>query len=187
MNPAERTACLLLAAGRSRRFGSDDKLVAMMAGRALADYAAATLGSFSFAAKLAVVAGPDAAVGPILRSRGFELAWGAESDLGMGGSIALGMRRLEPLPIDRILICLADMPFVSAPHVAALLDAAQSSDIVASIADGPPMPPVAFGRRWFGELGRLEHDQGPRALLAGAPAIPASTDELRDIDRIADL
>ena len=75
----------------------------------------------------------------------------------MSSSLALGMKAVTTA--EKALICLADMPNVSAGHLNALIGESATAEIVASgSVDGPPTPPAIFSRRYFSRLAALEGD-----------------------------
>lgn len=179
----ERVAVVLLAAGLSRRFGESDKLASPVAGFPLGRHAARMLGSFPFAAHVAVTG----EVAPHYEADGFVRIVNAAAASGQGSSIRLGVAEARSHDIEAILIALGDMPFVPADHVAALLARHSGpASIVASQTDHPG-PPALFGRDWFDTLASLEGDRGAAALLAQAVLIPCAEQALLDIDTPADL
>jgi len=178
-----RVAVVLLAAGQSRRFGESDKLASPVAGFALGRHAARMLGGFPFAAHIAVTG----EIAPDYEADGFVRIVNAAAASGQGSSIRLGVARARRHDIDAILIALADMPFVPADHVKALIERHEgAASIVASKTDHPG-PPALFGREWFDTLAALEGDRGAAALLGGAVLVPCSGRSLLDVDTPADL
>lgn len=80
-------AAVLLAAGRSTRFGREDKLAAPLSGVPLALHAARRLAVLPVAARI-VVAGPA----PLdYGGEGFVTVHNARPEAGLGHSIALGV------------------------------------------------------------------------------------------------
>jgi molybdenum cofactor cytidylyltransferase len=181
-NP-ETTACLLLAAGLSRRFGAEDKLSACLDGRPLIHHAAQVLAAIPFGLRLTVT-GRD---GPDLAPFGFERVINDVPELGQSQSIRLGVEAMAEGPWSGLLIALGDMPHITEGHVRAILDAGGGEEIVASAAAGKAMPPAWFPRSRFAELTRLSGDQGARTLLRDARLVQAPADVLADVDSPADL
>ena len=83
VSPDADTALILLAAGRSRRFGSD-KLVAAFRGAPLWSWAARAAEEAGFAQRYLVV-GPHSAISP---RPGWQVVLNSRADEGMGASIA---------------------------------------------------------------------------------------------------
>ena len=179
-------AVVLLAAGLSRRYGPAGKLVAPYRGRPLALHIADTLNAIALSRRIAVCRSDDDDLASLLRGRGFAIVFNPDSNRGMSSSLALGIEAVATA--EKALICLADMPKVSAGHLNALIDASASADIVGSgAAEGSSTPPAIFSRAMYPKLLGLEGDKGARVLLASAPRVVASSDELADFDTPADF
>ncbi len=178
----ENIALILLAAGHGRRFGGQ-KLSASLAGRPLAQHAAATFAALPFARHIAVVAQDDLR----LSEFGFQILPIDQADQPMSQSIIAGVRVAQrDEKISAVMIALADMPFVSADHVRALVRNFGGA-IIASHNGEKPMPPAIFGRRHFARLLELGGDNGARDLINDAPCVAASQHILADIDTIEQL
>lgn len=178
----DRLALIVLAAGRSSRFGTNDKLMADLGGRPVGLHTPERLMRFDWAQRLTVAQG---VISGHLESIGFTCLPPEMPEAGMGDNLALAARNLAE--VDAALIVLADMPFVSEAHIASLLKAASGpSAMVASEAEGRWSPPVLFGRDHFGALCALSGDDGARALLKSQPdrviSVPVSPEALFDID-----
>ncbi len=175
---ASNVTLVLLAAGRSQRFGGA-KLNAPLNGKPMGLHAAETLAGFGFAARLAVVgrAGPDFA------ALGYEIMANPAPEQGQASSLRLGVGAVQT---SACMIVLADMPFVTSAHIQALLEGFDG-DRIASSSDGRTLPPALFGAQHFAALMALEGDHGARALLRGAPCIAGDAKCLADIDHPDDL
>lgn len=91
---------LLLAADLSRRFGGDDKLLALFRGQALVSHAAAVMAQLSLDRRLAVVSS-----GEVERHlAGFDLVRNPAPENGQGVSLALGAAAAERLGATRLLV-----------------------------------------------------------------------------------
>ncbi|MEQ9073275.1 MAG: nucleotidyltransferase family protein [Sandaracinaceae bacterium] len=172
-----RTHVLLLAAGASRRFGPENKLLHPLDGVPMIRRAAA-----SFAAlPTTVVLGHDAdAVRAALAGLDAQLITNPHPERGMGASIAAGMRLVDA---DAVLIALGDMPFVRPASVSAL--AAASAPIARPTFDGQPGHPVRFARVHHPALRALDGDGGARSLVRLHGFTPVPVDDpgvLRDVD-----
>jgi len=175
-------AAVLLAAGLSRRFGTDDKLAMQLDGVPLGLHAARTLAGLPLDHRI-VVTGPSPLDWP-----GFTPVTNDRPEQGMGHSLALGVRPARALGVSAVLVALADMPFVSSCHFALLLSCYRDPDSIACSSDGKRrMPPALFGSRWFDALADLSGDTGARALLGKAQPVIAGADELADVDDRADF
>ncbi|MFC0200667.1 nucleotidyltransferase family protein [Paracoccus rhizosphaerae] len=170
-------AGLLLAAGASRRFGPDDKLLARLRGRPLLLHAADALRQVPLDRYVAVISNPS--LGPLLE--GFEvivIPQGGQSD-----SLRAGLAHLDHP--DRLLIVLGDMPDVT-PSLLSQVLAHASDDGPSASHDGQhPMPPACFPRSQLPLLAALSGDRGAARLLRDLPPerLIAAPGQLRDIDR----
>lgn len=177
-------AIAVLAAGQGKRFGSD-KLMADLNGRPLGLHIAQTMVPMGFGWRFAVC-GKDAAIGQHFSNAGFVVIGNDRPEAGQAYSLHLAVKAAEATRTQALLVVLADMPFVSVKHIAALV-AAYDGDIIASTEGKAKMPPAIFPRDSWPMLLSTNGDAGARALLKNAALITAPPDELRDIDVAADL
>ena len=103
----------------------------------------------------------------------------------MGASLALGASRAMTLGADAMLVCLADMPYVTREHLLSLL--AVDAAAVVTESSGVRTPPAVFARELFSELVALGGDQGARHLLKSAATVAAAPALMRDFDTLADF
>lgn len=180
----ERTVLILLAAGRSTRFGAADKLHAPLGGKPLFRHAVDALAGLPFLYRVSI--GSDARLA--LGADGYKCIINPAPELGLSRSLALGVGAAQRLGAAAMLVALADMPFVRADHVARLFAAADGAGaIVASTSGAQPMPPALFAAGRFAELVNLSGDHGARALLGDAALVMTDADDLTDIDTAHDL
>jgi molybdenum cofactor cytidylyltransferase len=168
----------VLAAGSAVRFGGD-KLMHPLAGRPLAEHITITLASLPVASRVAVCPAGSARRELYERS-GFEIVENPHPEQGMGTSLALGARRAIALDADALLVCLADMPFVTRAHLLALLSVEGAA--VATECAGVRTPPAIFVRALLPDLATLTGDRGARGLLRGAATVVADAALVRDFD-----
>nr|WP_305888945.1 nucleotidyltransferase family protein [Parvularcula maris] len=176
-----------MAAGLSRRFGEEDKLLAPWRGKPLVSYAAKVLRSLPLDG-LAAVVRSDA----VARELGeIDHIHQPAPERGQGTSLAIGAAYAAEQQADRLLILLADMPLVSARHAEEVLKTC-TDDRPCLSRDGELVaPPACFPGSWFAELKALEGDQGAGSLLRRKETAPLFVDalrgELRDVDTVQDL
>ncbi|WP_058554814.1 NTP transferase domain-containing protein [Thiohalocapsa sp. ML1] len=181
---------LLLAAGAGRRFGAD-KLAARLPDGTPVGVAAARNLLAAGREVLAVVRAAEDGIGPLLAALGVRVVGCAEAELGMGHSLACGVRASPEA--DGWLVALADMPRVQPASIAAVAAAlAGGAALAAPVLAGRRGHPVGFAGCWREQLLALRGDTGARALLAEHPGriVGVPVDDpgvLRDVDVPADL
>lgn len=189
-------AAILLAAGSSTRFGSANKLLADVAGRALVARTAAALDR-ERVGEIVVVTGPDAdEVKRVLAGGRARFVHNKDHAKGMGTSIAAGIAALGA-GADGALVCPGDMPALDpalVDRIIATFDETNGTKVVyAALAEGRQRNPVLWPRRLFSALAGLAGGAGGKGVLetlapADRIAVPV-TDEglLADIDTAEDL
>lgn len=180
----ERVALVLLAAGRSERFGHADKLMAPYLGRPLGLHVVVALEAVPFCERVAVVSQTQLD----LASCGYRIVRNDDPAAGLGRSLRLGVEAACAGQAEAVLIALADMPRVTATHIHRLLDRAEGADAIVASSDGvDPRPPALFGCNHLGALLRSEGDKGARELVKYGHHVVTSPAELIDIDTPEDL
>ncbi len=181
---AESVALVLLAAGRSRRFGDGDKLAHPLGGTPLALHVVEALAPMPFGARIAVVC--DTKVD--FAARGFSVVRNAAPEAGQARSLALGVAAARAAGAEAVLVALADMPRVTRHHVLRMLDEARGSGALLASSEGDaPRPPALFGRDHFDALEALEGDRGARDLIRRGRLLLAPPGTLIDVDTPEDL
>lgn len=182
----DQIASVLLAAGQSRRFGTDDKLLADLDGRPLVLHAAELIVALKPPRMIAVCSAP---VGKLLEPLGFELIVNDEATSPMSASLALGIAAAATGKCDAALVTLGDMPFVTLQHLQQLLKRwnPPNAPVVGTTWRGTSMPPALFARSKFTQLSRITGDHGAKDLLATADLVEAPPEQLADVDTIDDL
>lgn len=185
MITVENTVLVLLAAGRSERFGDvGSKLDQEFVGKPLGLHVAVALEDIPFKRRLAIVDGGKLDYTPY----GFELIHNEEARSGIATSVKLGVRRARELDAQAVLIALADMPRVTAAHIYRMFDVADNPTCVVASSDGvQPKPPGLFGEAQFDFLLSLDGDEGARELVAKGRHVVTSPAELIDVDTPEEL
>ena len=181
---AKQVAIVLLAAGNARRFGSD-KLMADLGGAPLGICAGRTLAGVDAAAHFAVCQ-PEADISPHYADLGYRIVDNPRAAVGLSASLHLAVDAAAKTQAQALLIALADMPFIAASHIHALI-AACDGDIMASSDGNQAMPPAIFPRATWPLLLATQGDAGARQILARAHSLAAPAGSLRDIDTPDDL
>lgn len=186
MKPID-TALILLASGRSERFGSENKLLAQLKGKPLVRHAIDAVSSVPFAARYAVT--PDNAdLMDVITGAKFECIINPAPETGQGRSLSLGAKAVLASDHDAACVILADMPFISAGHIESLLLLLRGEVAVMSEYNDVAMPPCAFTRSALQSLSTMEGETGGKTLFQQNTAIhPLSEESAIDIDTKADL
>lgn len=168
MGGAPAVAAIVLAAGRSRRMGEANKLLADIDGTPMLVRVVDAVQGAAVAPIIVVTGHDDARVRAALAGRPISFAHNPDYDQGMSTSLRAGVGAL-PGDIDAALVCLGDMPRVGPAHIARLVAAfepARGRAICVPVHAGKRGNPVLFGARFFADMDRLRGDTGARALLA---------------------
>ncbi len=186
---APRIAALVLAAGKSSRMGAANKLLAEVEGKPMvARVVDAALASD--ARPVIVVTGHQQQdVRAALAGREVQFVHNPDYADGLSTSLRAGLAAL-PANTDAALVCLGDMPDVSAAHIgrlAAAFDPEEGRTICVPTFAGKQGNPVLWGADWFAEMQNLKGDVGAKHLIgehADAVCEVPMPDEatLRDID-----
>lgn len=175
---------VVLAAGGSRRFGADDKLLALWRGRPLVAWAAGALRESGCEELVAVVSSADVAA---VLPAGFAVHH-LPPGLPMSASLRLALRLARQRGAEGLLVCLGDMPNITAAVLQQLLLLPGSG---ACLQGGRRLPPAYIMSEDFSfALGAQDGDHGARDLIEALPdarLIQICRNMAHDVDRPADL
>ncbi len=164
---APNVSALVLAAGRSTRMGPVNKLLAPLGGRAMVRAVVDALAGSSVRSVVVVTGHEAERVADTLAGTGARLVHNPEYRQGLSGSIRAGLAAL-PESTEAAVICLGDMPLVTAAHIdrlAAAFDPAEGREICVPVFAGRRGNPVLFARRFFDEMAGVRGDVGARHLI----------------------
>ncbi len=187
---------VVLAAGRSTRMGSQKLLVPFggisVISHVVQQVLAAALGP------VVVVLGSDADdIARVLpQNDSIVTTYNDAYAMGMGTSISCGLGQI-PDHVDACLVCLGDMPYLTAYDYRVVAASALSFDarsrMIVPQFEGVMGHPVCFGRAFFSELLQLApEDRGARVVIDRHPSavhiVQMDTAHvLWDVDRPEDL
>lgn len=172
---------VLLAAGASRRFGAENKLLASLGGELLLEQTLSLWLSVEPALKIFLVTGHE-------HERISALAHGHERVLplynprwekGMGASLALGFEAAAKGAAG-VFVALADMPWVNPTTIHALIEAfihAPRPALCAPSSQGRRGHPVLFDAAYVEQVRHLSGDEGARSILSGAAITQIEIDD----------
>jgi molybdenum cofactor cytidylyltransferase len=154
---------ILLAAGRSRRFGSDKRLQSLADGTPMVLAAARNLAA-ACPRSIVVIRPDDTALASLLTETGLETVVCEAAEQGMGHSLAAGVA--ASANAAGWLVALADMPYIQPASYRAVLDALLAGAALARpFHGGRPGHPVGFAAVHRSALLALTGDQGGKAIL----------------------
>lgn len=164
---APRIGALILAAGRSTRMGSANKLLAEVEGAPMV-LRAIDAALASQAAKAVVVTGHDAErVAIAIAGRKVTVVHNPDYATGMSTSLHRGLAAFED-SVDGVIVCLADMPRVTAAtldRLIAAFDPVEGRAICVPTWNGKRGNPVLWAKRFFPEMAEIHGDTGARHLI----------------------
>ena len=167
MASLSQLVALVLAAGSSRRFGSDKRLARLSDGRTLlaASFENAHNVFFDVRVVLRLEDEPShlglPTDGKVVRS--------TRSGEGMAHSLAAGVSAVLDSNALAIAVLLGDMPRIDSATLRALARLSTADNIVVPSQNGKRGHPVIFGRNFWPELLALQGDTGARDLLLRHP------------------
>lgn len=185
MIKVERSVLVLLAAGRSTRFGDiGSKLDEQFLARPLGLHVAVALEDMPFKERIAIIDGCKLDY----TQYGFNVIRNEAPHSDMASSVRLGVGQAKAHDAEAVLLALADMPRVTATHIYRMFDAADAPDAVVASSDGvKPKPPALFGRDRFDQLLALAGNQGARDMIRAGRHVVATPAELIDVDTPEEL
>ncbi len=188
-NKKIRIGAVLLAAGSSKRFGSN-KLLHILNGTSVFERSVSALRGNDFS-KIAVVTDSSGDLDSLLGDGVYQIV-NDNPDGGIGSSIAMATQLLRN-EADALLFLLGDQPLVESNDITRLLLKFHEmpTRIVASSVDGDVRNPVIFPSDFFEELASLWGDKGAREIARnhGDLVFKVNIDptHLLDIDTTEDI
>jgi len=180
---------LLLAAGCSRRFGSDKRLAPLPDGRPLLFATVSAIQASGLPLRVCLRPGDDE-----LRSNlvalGVPVLECQQAARGMGATLAEAIAQLADW--RGVLVALGDMPAIRPQTFRQVAESLTADTIVTPMFQSQSGHPVGFGRDFFPALASLDGDRGARDLVrrAGSRRLCLPLEDpgiLRDVDFPEDL
>lgn len=194
-------AGILLAAGESTRYGSDNKLLATIDGEPVVRRATRTLLEAGLGVVLVVTGHESERIREALAGLDLHFAANPDYETGQGSSVTAGVRTLFEGAVvpDAVVFALGDMPAVEPGTVRRLVGAyrAGHGDALAAAFEGSRGNPVLFDAEHLPALGDVQGDGGARDILLGSdaaalvetgdPGVLADVDDPDDLAAVAAL
>jgi molybdenum cofactor cytidylyltransferase len=164
-----RIAGLILAAGRSTRMGGPNKLLEEINGKALVRIAAEHVLASRAKPVIVVTGHQKERVERALAGLPVTLVHNPHFAEGLSTSLKAGIAAV-PAEADGAIVCLGDMPQVSAALIDRLIaafDPERGALVAIPTIAGKRGNPVLWSRRFFADLMAVEGDVGARHLIGG--------------------
>ncbi len=180
--PARKIAAVVLAAGRSRRMGTLNKLLIGVDGKPMMRHAVDAALAAGLAPVVVVTGHERDKVAAALADLSVTLVHNPDYAEGLSTSLKAGLGAL-PAEVEGALICLADMPRVSAAELQRLVgafDPRESRAIVVPTRQGKRGNPVLWAKQFFPEMRAVGGDVGARHLIGTYPELVAEVEMAGD-------
>ncbi len=189
------TACVILAAGGSRRLGHPKQLVSIDGHPQILRVVATALAVPDLWPVIVVTGGNAEAIRPLLVRHPVLIADNPAWEEGVASSLRTGLATAATFSheIAGVLFCLGDQPALSAEALVSLLETRQRTgkSVVATRYDDQLGAPALIQRRHFTALAHLTGDEGARRLIQTLPATDVAwidrPELAHDLDTPADL
>lgn len=162
-----RITAIVLAAGRSARMGKKNKLLVDIGGKPMIRHVVDRILESQVAEVLVVLGHEQSKVQEALLGTNVTFVDNPSHVEGMSTSIKSGLKALAP-ESNGAIICLGDMPLVSARLIDTLIQVFESQQghaICVPTYDGKRGNPVLWPSELFGEMLTIEGDMGAKPLI----------------------
>lgn len=183
-----RIGALILAAGRSTRFGAANKLTASFSGKPMLAHAVEAALAAGLEDVMVVTGHESEAVRAALAGAAARFVHNADYASGLASSLRAGLAAL-PAEIGAAFVMLGDMPRIAPETLRALVAAAEAAAEPLAFVPahkGRWGNPVLVRRALFPALSELVGDQGARKLLEGQREVVREVD-VDDLGIFADF
>ncbi|WP_396996903.1 MULTISPECIES: nucleotidyltransferase family protein [Ochrobactrum] len=181
MRGAAKIAILVLAAGKSRRFGAGNKLLSRYNGKPLAAHVAASLQGLPFS--FGVIVASDPSVAGLFRHTGLRPLFPKNSST-QSQSLRAGLQYVKRRGASHALLLLGDMPYVPRQHLRTMMAKAGPHPLMSHNGKSS-LPPALIPQHLFGKLQHLHGDTGAGGILMRHPStvrLPLDSRQAVDVD-----
>jgi molybdenum cofactor cytidylyltransferase len=180
--PTPRIAGVVLAAGRSSRMGTLNKLLIGVDGKPMVRHAVEAALAAGLAPVIVVTGHERDKVTAALACLPVTLVHNVDYAQGLSTSLRAGLVAV-PAEAEGALIGLADMPRVTAAELKRLIgafDPREGRAIIVPTRQGKRGNPVLWARQFFGEMRAVAGDVGARHLIGSYPELVAEVEMAGD-------
>ncbi len=177
-----RMAALVLAAGSSRRMGTINKLLIGIDGKPMVRHAVEAAQGAHLRPIVVVTGHERERVEAALAGLPVIFVHNPAYGEGLSSSLKAGIAALPP-DIDAVLVCLGDMPRVSAGDMERIVDCfnpLEGRAIVVPTWNGKRGNPVLWAKRFFPAMREVAGDVGARALIGTYAELVAEIEMAND-------
>jgi molybdenum cofactor cytidylyltransferase len=177
-----RIAALVLAAGRSSRMGTINKLLIGIDGQPMVRHAVAAVTEAGLKPVVVVTGHQRAEVEQALRDTGVTFVHNPVYAEGLATSLKAGIAAL-PGDLDGVLVALGDMPRVGSgdiERIVAAFNPVEGRAIVVPTRNGKRGNPVLWAKRFLPEMCQVAGDVGARHLIGAYPEAVAEVEMASD-------
>ncbi len=182
---------VVLASGASNRFGSADKLLAPLGGKPITQHVGECIASTGIKHRYLVAPRNAQRLHNLFQSFDFKIVVNPEPESGQGSSLAIGARTALAENSSGVLVCLADMPFITLELLSNLGAMIGANNAAICATKGRRItPPALFSEETAYKLEALSGDLGAKNLVQKLECVARlETDPaiLQDIDTPEDL
>ena len=189
----DKFAVVVLAAGKSTRFGEDNKLLTEVDGKPLYTYTLDRMDAFGDIPKVVVTGYDEIADDAALR--GMDVVLNDKPEEGISRSIKMGLKEVMELypDVQGVLFSVCDQPELDASTIQRIFNEAMKHEgyIIRTVSEGVKGNPVLWDKKYFEDLLNIEGDLGGKQVMEKANGkiicVEVEEKELRDIDYKKDI
>ena len=184
----DHIAVVILAAGRSTRFGSQKMIHCLFDGKTILQ---TSIDQYQKVfSNVTVVISNDSTLERSLKGSNVNIVVAKNADKGMSQSLIEGIQ--DQINADAWLIALGDMPYIKTDTLEKLISQSTKNNIVVPVCDGRRGNPVIFGCGFQSKILALEGDVGAKRVIDvnQSRALKVQVDDegvFHDIDRTEDI
>ncbi|MCD4673923.1 MAG: putative selenium-dependent hydroxylase accessory protein YqeC [Anaerolineaceae bacterium] len=167
---AEKIAGIILAAGGATRYGKPKSLL-VWRGESLIRHVAKAALAAGLDPLIVVLGATVTEIKDVLGDLPVQFVENRDWETGQSSSLRVGVREAQKYQCGGAIILQADQPLVPVELLSREMElhaTAIPSVVIPRVGDHPSSP-VLFDKRYFGELLKIEGDQGGRALFSKFP------------------